>query len=87
MIRIIVDGIPIFLIPFAVYALYQAWAEKDPKAAMRMTHGPFIVLTLIGLVLCIGVIIAGEVMAPHGEGGYERARWENGRLIEGRVKP
>jgi len=87
MIRLVIDALLIFLIPFAVWWGIQSWRLKDPKAAMKMEKGPFIVLTLIGLVLCIGVIIAGEVMAPHGEGGYERARWENGRLIGGRVKP
>lgn len=87
MIRIIIDGILIFLIPFAVYATYQAWAEKDPKAAMRMTRGPFIILTIIGLALCIGTIIYAEFRAPHGTGGYERAQWKDGKLIDGKVKP
>ena len=87
MIRLIIDGLLIFLIPFAAYAAWQAWAEKDPKAAFRMSHGPFIALTISGLVLCIAAIVIGELRAPHGDGGYERARWENGKLIEGKVNP
>jgi hypothetical protein len=87
MIRLIIDGILIFLIPFAAYALYQAWAEKDPKAAFRMAHGPLIILTIAGLLLCILAIIVSEWRAPHGSGGYIRARWEDGRLIQGQVKP
>lgn len=87
MIRLIIDGILIFLIPFAAYALYRAWAEKDPKAAMRMTRGPFIVLTIIGLALCIFTIVIMEWRAPHGSGGYIRARWEDGKLIQGEIKP
>lgn len=87
MIRIIVDGLLIFLIPFAVYASYRAFAERDPRAALQMTRGPFILLTIGGLLLCIGSIIFAELRAPHGAGGYERARWENGKLIQGEVKP
>lgn len=87
MIRLIIDGVLIFLIPFAAYALYQAWAEKDPKAAFRMTHGPFIRLTILGLLLCIGSIIYGEVIAPHNAGGYQRAQWKDGKFIQGTVKP
>lgn len=87
MIRIIIDGLLIFLIPFAAFAAYRAFAERDPRAAFKMTRGPFIVLTILGLLLCIGTIVYGEVRASHNAGGYERARWENGRLIEGQVKP
>ena len=87
MFRIIIDGLLIFLIPFAAYAMYQAWAEKDPKAAFRMTHGPFIRLTIIGLLLCIGTIVIGEIRAPHVAGKYQPAVWKDGKLIDGVVKP
>ena len=87
MIRLLLDGLLIFLIPFAVYALYRAWAEKDPRAAFRMTHGPFIKLTIAGLLLCIGTIVIGELRAPHFAGGYQRAQWKDGRLIEGQALP
>lgn len=87
MVRIIIDGLLIFMIPFAAYAIYQAWAEKDPKAAFRMTHGPFIRLAIIGLLLCIGSIIVGEIRAPHIAGEYQRAQWKDGKLIDGTVKP
>ena len=86
MIRLILDGLLIFLIPFAAYAAYQMIAQKDPKAAFKMTHGPFIALTIIGLVLCIGVIVFGEVMNPSHTGGYQPATWKDGVFTQGTVK-
>ena len=86
MIRAIIDGLLIFLIPFAAYAGYQVIAQKDPKAAFRMTHGPFIALTIAGLLLCIGTIVVSELLKPPATGGYQRATWENGQFKQGEVK-
>jgi len=86
MIRALLDGLLIFLIPFAVYAGYQVIAQKDPKAAFRMTHGPFIALTIIGLLLCIATIVANEATKPARTGGYQPATWENGQFRQGQAK-
>lgn len=86
MIRAILDGLLIFLIPFAVYAGYQMIAQKDPRAAFRLTHGPAIALTLIGLGLCIAVIVGNEATKPAHTGGYQPATWENGQFRQGQTK-
>lgn len=86
MIRVIIDGLLIFLIPFAVWWGFQTFRLKDPKAAMRMERGPLAWLTLAGLVLCIGTIVIGEMARPAHTDGYQRAIWKDGRLIQGEAK-
>lgn len=86
MIRLIIDGLLIFLIPFAAYALYQSFAQKDPKAALRIAKGPLVWLTMAGLILCIGTIIYAELKSQPNTAGYNRAIWKDGKLVEGEVK-
>jgi hypothetical protein len=86
MIRAVIDGILIFLIPFAVWWGVQSWRLKDPKAAMRIEKGPLAWLSIIGLILCIGTIIATEMMAAPHQDGYQRAQWKDGKLIPGEAR-
>lgn len=86
MIRLIIDGLLIFLIPFVAHAAYQMYAQKDPKAALKISKGPLVWLTTAGLVLCIGTIIISELMSPPRTGGYNRAVLKDGKLIPGEVK-
>lgn len=86
MIRLVIDGILIFLIPFAAYAGYQAFAERDPKAALRISKGPLVWLTMAGLILCIATIIVTEFRSEPHTAGYRPAVWKDGKLIEGEAK-
>ena len=83
MFRLIFDGLLVFLVPFAAYAGYQMLAQRDPKAAFRISHGPLVWLTIAGLVLCIGSIVVTEMMRPPHADGYQRAIWKDGKLIQG----
>lgn len=86
MIRMIIDGFLIFLIPFAVWWGIQTLRLKDPKAAMRIEHGPLAWLSIIGLILCIGVIVVTEIREPAHTGGYQRAVLKDGQLVPGGAK-
>ena len=86
MIRLVIDALLIFLIPFAVWWGIQSWRLKDPKAAMKMEKGPVAWLSVIGLLLCIGVIVVAEWHEPAHTGGYQRAIWKDGTLIQGEAK-
>ncbi len=86
MIRLVIDALLIFLIPFAVWWGIQTYRLKDPKAAMQMDRGPLAWLSVIGLVLCIGVIVFTELKEPPHTDGYQRAIWKDGKLIRGEAK-
>ena len=86
MMRMVIDGLLIFLIPFAAWWAIQSWRLKDPKAAMQMERGPVAWLSIIGLILCIGVIVVAEMAEPAHTGGYQRAVLKDGRLIPGEAK-
>lgn len=84
--RIWLDGFLIFMVPFALYAGWRMIAERDPKAALRMTRGPVAWLSLAGLLLVIAVMIIVELGRTNHPEGYQRAIWKDGKLIEGGYK-
>lgn len=84
--RLYLDGFLIFLVPFALYSSWRAWAERDPKAALRYTRGPVAWLSLAGLILVVGSVVISELRETPHTGGYQRAIWKDGRLIPAEVK-
>lgn len=84
--RIVLDAVLIFLIPFAIFAMWQSYAQRDPKAALRLERGPAAWLTIAGLVLVIGSVFLWELTAEKHTGGYSRAVWKDGKLIPAEVK-
>lgn len=84
--RLYFDGFLIFLIPFALYSGWRAWAERDPKAALQYSRGPLAWVSLTGLVLVIGSIVLMEYRDTPHTGGYQRAIWKDGQLIPAEVK-
>lgn len=86
MVRMIIDGLLVFLVPFALWWGFHALRLRDPKAAMTIERGPLAWLTAAGLVLCIASIIVAEMMSPPHQAGYQRAVWKDGKLIQGEAK-
>lgn len=84
--RLYLDAVLIFLIPFAIYSAWNAWVERDPKAALRYSKGPLAWLTLAGLVLVIGTIVFWEASKDRHIGPYQRTIWKDGQLIPAEVK-
>lgn len=84
--RLYLDGFLIFLVPFALYSGWRAWAERDPKAALRYSRGPLAWLTLAGMILVIGSIVVMELGRETHTGAYQRAIWKDGKLIPAEVK-
>jgi Family of unknown function (DUF6111) len=84
--RIVLDALLIFVIPFALFAMWQAFAQKDPRAALQLERGPAAWLTLAGLLMVILSIAAWELTSTPHTGGYSRAIWKDGKLIPAEVK-
>ena len=86
MIRITIEGVLLFLLPFAAYA---ALAVLGPHLGLAR-RGPFGASTL-GLAACgIGLVIlalvALGVLGGRARGTYVPAHIEDGRLVPGRLQ-
>lgn len=84
MIRPLLTEIGIFLIPFAVYALFLVATRAGVVAVESWPFRVVAVLTVIALALLIGsfLFLAHYSGAPPGS-AYEPAHMENGRLVPG----
>lgn len=88
--RLAID-ILLFLLPFALYGIWLAWAKRRAAAGMdprTWRNAPFGLLLVAGLVLVLLSFIVWRFTEPDNAGGtYEPARVEDGYLIPGRIRP
>ena len=82
--RYIVHLLP-FLLPFLLYGLYLWHAKRTGRNSPEAT--PWFWLAGAGLLLVIlGFLIWGGFFLNE-TGSYTPARFENGRIVPGRVEP
>ena len=85
--RTILIQLSLFLAPFAVYALVLLSTRRDAREA---EHWPIKVVTSLAIAGCVMVILGLIVFAHFGgaptTGVYEPARFEDGKLVPGRIK-
>jgi len=85
--RTILIQLSLFLAPFAVYALVLLSTRRDAREA---EHWPIKVVTSLAIAGCVLVILGLIFFAHFGgaptTGVYEPARFEDGKLIPGRIK-
>jgi Na+/H+-dicarboxylate symporter len=84
--RPLLESLGLFLLPFAVFALYLAARLKYPLAVEHWTRGRVSWLALAGLVAALVGLIALNAFAPRGHGVYIPARIENGVIVPGRFE-
>lgn len=80
--RLIVHLLPLFL-PFLLYGLYIWHVKRSGKDGPEAT--PWFWLAAIGLVLAIAGFIAGDLIFGGTVGDYAPARFEDGRVVPGRI--
>lgn len=85
--RTILTQLLLFLTPFAVYAAVLIASRKNAREPENWPLKTVLVLATIGCVL----VIAGLVYFAHfggapATGVYEPARYEDGKLVPGRIK-
>jgi len=86
MVRRVLFEVLLFLLPFALYAIYLRVIEQD-AAAPPKTH-PWTTLFVSGLVLVAASFIVWGVTQGSGRQGiYVPPRVENGQVIPGHVEP
>lgn len=85
MIRALIEGILLFLLPFAGFAVLlflqrrrvlhlQAWSSTSAWLAMA------------GLILVLASFVATGLLADRPQAGFEPTHMENGRVVPGRFR-
>lgn len=87
MARTILTQILLFFSPFAVYALVLYATQRDARGR---EHWPAKVVASLAIAGCV-LVIAGLFFFAHFGGAptsgvYEPARYEDGKLVPGRIK-
>jgi hypothetical protein len=87
MARTILTELLLFLVPFALYALVLYASRRDARDREHWPVRRVASLAIAGFVLVIGGLLyfAHFDRAPT-TGVYEPARYEDGKLIPGRIK-
>ncbi|MCW0236618.1 MAG: DUF6111 family protein [Ferrovibrio sp.] len=80
--RLIVHLLPL-LLPFALYGLYIWHVKRSGKDGPEVT--PWFWLAAIGLVLMILSFLVYGVFFEPPPGDYAPARFEDGRIVPGRI--
>jgi hypothetical protein len=85
--RTIAIQLQLFFAPFALYALVLISTRRDAREA---EHWPIKVTTSLAIAGCV-LVILGLIFFTHfggapSTGVYEPARFEDGKLIPGRIK-
>lgn len=87
MARTILIQIALFLAPFAVYALVLLATKRDAREAGNWPARTLLTLAIAGGVLVIlGLVFFAHFGGAAPGGTYEPARYEDGKLIPGRIK-
>jgi hypothetical protein len=80
--RLIVHLLPL-LLPFLLYGLYIWHVKRSGKDGPEAT--PWFWLAAVGLVLAIISFVAGDLIFGGEVGDYAPARFEDGRVVPGRI--
>lgn len=84
--RIVIELALLFVVPFAAFAAYEAFRQRDPKAAIRFENGPARYLALIGMALMVGALLLFAFRQEPHTGPYRPAEFKDGVLVPGTVR-
>lgn len=83
MIRAIAEGLALFLVPFAAFAIYLVLRRRNPASVDAWTGGTAATLALVGLALAALSIFVFGLFEARPRGTYFPAHVEDGRLVPG----
>lgn len=85
MVRSIVQEFLLFLLPFALFAIQLLIRRKSP---FRWAHWSDQALWLViaGLVIAVGSLVAGGLVAERHQNGFVPTHMENGRVVPGEFR-
>ncbi|WP_406854504.1 DUF6111 family protein [Alsobacter sp. KACC 23698] len=85
MTRAFTEEFLLFLVPFALYALWLVARKRTPLARVHW-NGKVSWLLLAGLAFASLWLVYTGLSAPRSKGAYVPAHMENGRFVPGRVE-
>ncbi|MCI0598564.1 MAG: DUF6111 family protein [Beijerinckiaceae bacterium] len=84
--RALIEPVLLFASPFIAYAIYLALRQNYPFALEHWPRTAVSTLTLAGLAMAVGGMLALGILAPRHEGAYVPAHIEGGKLVPGRIQ-
>jgi len=84
--RALIEPVLLFTSPFITYAIYLALRQNYPFALEHWSKSAVSTLTLAGLAMAVGGMLALGIFAPRHEGAYVPAHIEGGKLVPGRIQ-
>jgi Family of unknown function (DUF6111) len=84
MIRIVIENILLFLLPFAMYLAYVLLTRRSTSAGVVINEAPLVWLFLAGAVLVIGTLV---YFGATSEGGRPDQTYVPPRMKDGRIEP
>jgi Family of unknown function (DUF6111) len=84
--RAILEPALFFAAPFLAYAVYLTAQRNYPLALEHWSKSAVSTLTLAGLALAVGGMLALGLLAPRHEGAYVPAHIEGGKVVPGRIQ-
>jgi len=84
--RPIAESLGLFLLPFALFAVYLALSARWPLTIEHWTRSRVATLAIVGLAAALAGLIGAALFAPRGQGVYVPAHVENGVLVPGRIE-
>jgi heme A synthase len=85
MIRAFFEEALLFLLPFALFALYLVLRRKNPMSPAAW-GGQMTWLVAAGLACVVAVLLATALTAERQSGAFEPTHMENGRLVPGQFR-
>jgi ABC-type Fe3+ transport system permease subunit len=85
MIRAVFEEALLFLLPFALFALYLVVRRRNPLARTAW-GGQVPWLVMAGLVCAVGALLVTGLTAERQQGAFEPPHMEDGRLVPGQFR-
>lgn len=85
MLRIVIEEVLLFGLPFCLFASYLIVRRRNPLDVEHWSPHLFR-LSVVGLIVAFGFFIVAGMLAPRHQGAYEPPHMENGVLVPGRFK-
>lgn len=83
--RVAFEVVLFFVVPFILFAAWLV-ATRQPLMSKESWEGAGGWLAIAGLAIVVIAFVYVGLTAPRGDGTYEPAHMENGRLEPGRIK-
>jgi cytosine/uracil/thiamine/allantoin permease len=85
MLRVVLEEIALFLVPFGLFAIFLLLRRRN---LLRFEHwsSSMVWLTIAGLLLALASLVGSVFFTERPLSGFEPTHMENGRVVPGRFR-